>query len=198
LGRRCPITSGEKIPTPFFFVLGVVPYLSIPYTVLKVSASPAVIWLVYFYAATRIMVTIYGGGFATIPAYLSELFGTKNVGGVHGRLVAAWSMAGILGPLAIARLRESSRINAVGELINRIDPDAFEEKFGTSIGQLDSLVAKNTVTISNLMEILPEGTVNPSSGLYKSTMYLAAGLLGNALVANLLVRPVDPKYYFEE
>jgi MFS family permease len=189
---------GRKNTYTIFFVLGVVLYLSIPYTALKVSASPAVIWLVYFYAATMIIFTMYGGGFATIPAYLSDLFGTKNVGGVHGRLLTAWSTAGILGPLAIARLRESSRLNAIGELTDQIDPDAFEQKFGAAIGQLDSLVANNTVTISSLMELLPEGTVNPSSGLYNSTMYLMAGLLGIALVANLLVRPVDPRHYSEE
>jgi hypothetical protein len=48
---------------------------------------------------------MYGGGFATIPAYLADVFGTRYVGGIHGRLLTAWSTAGVLGPVAIASLR---------------------------------------------------------------------------------------------
>ncbi len=113
-------------------------------------------------------------------------------------MLTAWSTAGILGLLAIARLHESSRLNAIGEATDQIDPDAFEQKFGAAIGQLDSLVTNNIVTILSLMELLPEGTVNPSSRLYNLTMYLMAGLLGIALVANRLVCPVDLRHYPEE
>ena len=45
-----------------------------------------------------IIFTMYGGGFATIPAYLADMFGTRYVGGIHGRLLTAWSLAGVLGP----------------------------------------------------------------------------------------------------
>ncbi|MCH6587482.1 MAG: MFS transporter, partial [Proteobacteria bacterium] len=57
-----------------FFVLGIFLYLSVPFTAQQVSVNPAVIWLVYFYAATMIIFTMYGGGFATIPAYLADIF----------------------------------------------------------------------------------------------------------------------------
>ena len=60
------------------------------------------------YAATMIIFTMYGGGFATIPAYLADIFGTRYVGGIHGRLLTAWSTAGVLGPLAITTLRENA------------------------------------------------------------------------------------------
>ncbi len=90
-----------------FFVLGILLYLSVPYTAQQVSANPAIVWLVYFYAATMIIFTMYGGGFATIPAYLADIFGTKYVGGIHGRLLTAWSTAGVLGPLAITSLRQT-------------------------------------------------------------------------------------------
>ena len=79
-----------------FFLLGIALYLSIPFTAQQVSASPSIIWLVYFYAATMIIFTMYGGGFATIPAYLADIFGTRYVGGIHGRLLTAWSTAGLL------------------------------------------------------------------------------------------------------
>ena len=70
------------------------------------SRRPALGWLVLFYAVTMVIFTMYGGGFATIPAYLADLFGTRFVGGIHGRLLTAWSTAGVLGPLAITQLRE--------------------------------------------------------------------------------------------
>ena len=49
---------------------------------------------------------MYGGGFATVPAYLADLFGTQHVGAIHGRLLTAWSMAGILGPVLVNYIRE--------------------------------------------------------------------------------------------
>jgi hypothetical protein len=49
---------------------------------------------------------MYGGGFATIPAYLRDLFGTKQVGAIHGRLLTAWSTAGVLGPVLVNYIRQ--------------------------------------------------------------------------------------------
>jgi len=50
---------------------------------------------------TGIILSFYGGGFATVPAYLKDLFGTIQVGAIHGRLLTAWSVAGVAGPLII-------------------------------------------------------------------------------------------------
>lgn len=178
-----------------FFVLGIVLYLSVPFTAAQVSVNPGVIWLVYFYAATMIIFTMYGGGFATIPAYLADIFGTKYVGGIHGRLLTAWSTAGVLGPLAITSLRQSSVDKAINDLVSVIDPAAFQAAFGAPIAQLEILVAQNSVTISRLMEIAPVGTTDPTSGLYNSTMILMAALLGIALISNALMKPVDAKHH---
>jgi MFS family permease len=60
-----------------------------------------------FVASVCIILTMYGGGFATVPAYLADLFGTQMVGAIHGRLITAWSVAGVAGPAIIAHLRES-------------------------------------------------------------------------------------------
>jgi MFS family permease len=62
--------------------------------------------LVLFIACTCLIISMYGGGFATIPAYLSDVFGMRNVGAIHGRLLTAWSVAGILGPLLVNGIRE--------------------------------------------------------------------------------------------
>ena len=181
-----------------FFLLGIALYLSVPFTAQQVSASPSVIWLVYFYAATMIIFTMYGGGFATIPAYLADIFGTRYVGGIHGRLLTAWSTAGVLGPLAITSLRQNSVTRAINDLVATIDPQRFAEHFGAPLTQLDALVAQNSVTIARLMEIAPHGTSDPTSGLYNSTMILMALLLAIALVSNALMKPVDPRHHIKE
>jgi MFS family permease len=59
-----------------------------------------------FVAVFCIILTMYGGGFATIPAYLADMFGTVHVGAIHGRLLTAWSAAGILGPILVNYIRE--------------------------------------------------------------------------------------------
>ena len=66
------------------------------------------------------------------------------------------------------------------------------------LDQLDQLVAAQTVTISRLMEIVPAGTVDPTSGLYNGTMYLMAVMLAVGLVSNYLMKPVNEKHYLKE
>lgn len=62
--------------------------------------------LLLFIAATALILSMYGGGFSTIPAYLADVFGTRYVGGIHGRLLTAWSTAGVLGPVLVNYIRE--------------------------------------------------------------------------------------------
>ncbi len=189
---------GRKMTYTIFFVLGMILYLSIPFTAAQVSVDPVITWLVMFYAATMVIFTMYGGGFATIPAYLADIFGTQYVGGIHGRLLTAWSAAGVLGPLAITHLREMSLKSAVNDLVQVIDPQVFAAKFGAGIEQLDVLMANHTVTIGKLMEIAPDGTIDPTPTLYNTTMFAMAGLLFIALLANLAVKPVAEKHYMDE
>lgn len=189
---------GRRATYWVFFSLGIALYCSIPFSAQSVSADPSVVWLVYFYAASMVIFTMYGGGFATIPAYLADIFGTKYVGGIHGRLLTAWSTAGVLGPLAITSLRQYSINNAISGLMTKIDPGVFAEKFGASVDQLENLVAQKSVTISNLMEIAPTGTLDPTSGLYNTTMYLMAGLLFIALLSNAFMRPVADKHHMQD
>ena len=186
---------GRKTTYWIFFALGIVLYLSIPYSAEQVSVSPIALWLVYFYAATMIIFTMYGGGFATIPAYLADIFGTRYVGGIHGRLLTAWSTAGVLGPLAITSLRESAIANAIQDLVTKVDPERFRSAFGAGLDQLDVLVEQRTVTIAKLMDIAPAGTVDPTSSVYNTTMYLMAALLAVALLSNAYMRPVDRKHH---
>jgi MFS family permease len=189
---------GRKNTYYLFFVLGVILYLSIPFTAMGVSASPSVVWLVAFYGITMLIFTMYGGGFATIPAYLADIFGTKYVGGIHGRLLTAWSVAGVLGPMAITSLRARAVNEGIDRLAAEVDPATFEQTFGAGLDQLPALVEAKTVTLAKLMAIAPPGTEDPTAGLYNSTMFLMAALLLLALIANALVKPVDPKHHIQE
>ena len=188
---------GRKNTYFIFFGLGALLYASIPFAAQAVSVSPSMTWLIMFYATTMLIFTMYGGAFATIPAYLADIFGTKFVGGIHGRLLTAWSTAGVLGPLAITSLRESATAKAIQGLVDKIEPAVFQNAFGASSDQLTSLVEAKTVTISKLMEIVPAGTVNPTPSLYNQTMYLMAALLIVAFIANFFMRPVDPKHHMK-
>src|SRR6185436_5660072 len=137
----------------------------------QMSISPSLVWLIVFYAVSMFIFTMYGGGFATIPAYLADLFGTRFVGGIHGRLLTAWSVAGALGPWAITWFRERSIHAAIHDLIAHIESDRFLQAFGAPAEQLPLLLASKTVTISRLVELAPPGTIDPSSTIYNSTMY---------------------------
>ena len=87
---------GRKNTYFIFFSLGAVLYFLLPWTEVNHWNS-----LPLFVAITCVLLTMYGGGFATIPAYLKDLFGSYNVSAIHGRLLTAWSVAGIVGPLIV-------------------------------------------------------------------------------------------------
>jgi MFS family permease len=90
---------GRKATYTVFFALGMLLYASAP----TAGASGS---LALFVAIFCIILTMYGGGFATIPAYLADMFGVGNVSAIHGRLLTAWSTAGILGPVLVNYIRE--------------------------------------------------------------------------------------------
>ncbi|GAC1336713.1 MAG: OFA family MFS transporter [Myxococcales bacterium] len=91
---------GRKNTYALYFVLGAILYALVP----TIGASRSV---GLFVAAFCVIMSMYGGGFATVPAYLRDLFGTIQVGAIHGRLLTAWSLAGIVGPLLINFMRDS-------------------------------------------------------------------------------------------
>ena len=133
--------TGRKTVYGIYFLLGAILYCAVPWTQSIENKS-------LFVVVTAIIITMYGGGFATIPAYLRDMFGTYQIGAIHGRLITAWSVAALLGP---------------------------------------SLV--NYISTANIEAGVPKAEA------YNSTMFLMAGLLMIGLIANLFVRPVDPKYH---
>ena len=90
---------GRKATYCVFFILGMAVYCTLP-TWGHLGMAGA------FVISICVILSMYGGGFATVPAYLADIFGTQMVGAIHGRLLTAWSAAGIVGPLVIAAIRE--------------------------------------------------------------------------------------------
>jgi MFS family permease len=83
--------TGRKLIYCVYFVLGAVLYALVP-------ATQRIQSVTLFVLVAAVIISMYGGGFATIPAYLRDLFGTMHLGAIHGRLITAWSMAAVLGP----------------------------------------------------------------------------------------------------
>jgi MFS family permease len=135
---------GRKNTYSIFFLLGVILYASIP----ALSNSGNLGLFVGFFC---IILSMYGGGFATVPAYLADIFGTQMVGAIHGRLLTAWATAGVLGPVLVNYIREFQINNGV-----------------------------------------------PAAQAYNVTMYILAGLLAVGLICNMLVRPINAKYFMSD
>ena len=83
--------TGRKAVYSVFFLLGALLYALVPMAQAYHSVP-------MFVLITTLIISMYGGGFATIPAYLRDLFGTMHLGAIHGRLITSWSMAAVLGP----------------------------------------------------------------------------------------------------
>jgi len=103
-GRFAWATSSDKLGRKrtyyIFFVLGALMYCTATYVAGFKS-------LALFVGAFCVITSMYGGGFATIPAYLADMFGTQFVGAIHGRLLTAWSTAGILGPVVVNYMHDT-------------------------------------------------------------------------------------------
>jgi len=102
----CSDYLGRKVTYGIFFVLGLGLYASIP----SMAHGGHLALFVGFFC---IILSMYGGGFATVPAYLADLFGTQMVGAIHGRLLTAWSAAGVFGPILVNYVREYQIANGV-------------------------------------------------------------------------------------
>jgi MFS family permease len=135
---------GRKLTYVVFFVLGGVLYFSVP-------GSSAAGSIVLFVSAFCIILSMYGGGFATVPAYLADIFGTQMVGAIHGRLLTAWATAGVLGPVVVNYMREY--------------------QLGLGI---------------------------PREQVYNQTMYILVGMLVVGLICNLLVKPLNEKWFMTD
>lgn len=102
---------GRKPTYMIYLGVGILLYLGLA----TVGASSTALFVLF----CALIISFYGGGFATAPAYLKDLFGTFQVGAIHGRLLTAWSTAGVLGPLIVNRVLDSKkdRVDEAGKAI---------------------------------------------------------------------------------
>jgi MFS family permease len=94
--------TGRKMAYCIYFILGCTLYLSVPWTQATQQQT-------LFVIVCGVIISMYGGGFATIPAYLKDMFGNHQVGAIHGRLITAWSLAAVLGPQLVDRVSKAQK-----------------------------------------------------------------------------------------
>ncbi len=99
---------GRKATYFVFFLLGIALYVTVPHTAVIGSVALTAICF-------GVILSMYGGGFSTVPAYLKDIFGTRYVGAIHGRLLTAWSAAGVIGPVLIDYVRQYQINNGVAK-----------------------------------------------------------------------------------
>merc|ERR1719477_346358 len=205
-GRLAWAAISDKIgrrKTFHIYTLGSVPIFGcLPYLINQCVSNPtgslAPVYLAAFCGSTVAAISILGGTFAVLPAYEADLYGPKYVGAIHGRFLLAATVSTILGPGLLLNLRKMAETEALTDLLSKVDPVAFASKFGADISSAPTPIEAKTLTISKLMTIMPEGTVDPSPFLYNSTMYTMAGLVGVGAMLHFLVRPVNQKYFEKE
>ena len=191
IGRRNTFHCYTLASIPIF---GCLPFL-IQECVTNPIGPLAPFYLAAFCGSTVAAITILGGTFAVLPAYEADLYGPKYVDAIHGRFLLAATISTILGPGLLLNLRKMAETDALRDLLAKVDPTAFMDKFGAEVGSAQGLIEAKTLTISKLMTIMPPGTVDPSPFLYNNTMYTMSALVGVAACLHFMVKPVDQKYF---
>merc|ERR1719427_981931 len=194
IGRRNTFHCYTLGSIPIF---GCLPFL-INECVTNPSGPLAPFYLGAFCFSSVAAVSILGGTFAVLPAYEADLYGPKYVGAIHGRFLLAATVSTIVGPGLLLNLRKVSETQALADLLSKVDPVAFASKFGADLSSAPTLIEAKTLTISKLMTIIPEGTVDPTPFLYNNTMYTMAGLVSVGAMLHFMVKPVNQKYFEKE
>ena len=192
LGRRNTLLT--------FGMLGVPACVAVPQWTAMASADAlsttgSTIPLVGFYSSSLLLISMYGGIYALLPAFAADLYGARHVTAIFGRLMLAAPVAAVTGPSLLAILREKSYRNAAHELAAVIPAPVFEEKFGAPPSAIAPLLENHVVTIPQLLEVAPAGTVDPTPFLYDSTMLTAAGIIAVATCAAAMIGPVPPRFF---
>lgn len=179
--------------TFMIFTAGSIPlYLACPTLIEQAVSTGSTVPLYLFCGASMAVISGMGAAFAILPAYESDLFGTKNVGAVHGRMLAFSSLASITGPSMILKLRSMAEEKAIFDLLTKINPAQFESTFGAPMDLASELIAAKTINISKLLALCPPGTLDPTPHLYDVPMYTLSAFAATAFVAHYMVKPYTP------
>ena len=115
------------------------PYL-INQCVNEPTSPMAPYYLAAFCGSTVAAISVMGGTFAVLPAYEADLYGSKYVGAIHGRFLTFGAAATVAGPMLLLNLRKMAEVNAINDLLTKVDPQLFMSKFGVSIADAPSLI----------------------------------------------------------
>ena len=181
------------------FALGVPLYFALPWIVASgVGAEMTNTPLIMFYGSTLLIFSFFGGGYATVPAYESDLFGSKFIAATHGRTMTASALSGMLGPGIFSKFYSMEENKALHNLTNIIDNKKFIDAFGVSKDNIDTLISNKAVNIPRLLELCPIGTEDPTPYLYDPAFKTMGVIMGIGALANLAIRPVDRKWFKQE
>ena len=115
--------------------------LGLPYlTTMVTEGSGGTLPLTLFYGGSVFAISLYGGIFSVLPAQISDNFGLKHAGAIHGRALTAWSTSAVVGPKLLTTLRQTSVEDAISDLVSRCDPGKFQEKYGAPVENLKELI----------------------------------------------------------
>ena len=143
---------GRKKTYAIYLGLGMALYALVPTTKMLGTVG-------LFVACTCVILSMYGGGFATVPAYLRDLFGTKEVGAIHGRLLTAWSTAALVGPSLVTYVREAQIARGVAK------SDAYSiTMYGLVVLLAIGFVANLRVRLALRHRGLPSSRIAPRTG----------------------------------
>lgn len=148
-----------------------------------------------FYGSTMFIISFFGGGYSVVPAYESDLFGTKYIAAIHGRMMTASAVSGVLGPTIFSKWRSIENNKAIRNLTEIADTSQFIEKFGVEKDSIETLIENKAINISKLLEICPNGTIDPTPYLYDPAFRTMGCVMAVGALANLAVRPVNPRYF---
>jgi MFS family permease len=109
---------------------------------------PSITQVVLFQVVLYLILTCYGGGFSTLPAYIGDVFGTKELGAIHGYLPSSWAMAGVFGPQMVARLYQAT---GSYQTVLHVFSGAFAVAFAVSILMTIYVIqARNRMTTATI------------------------------------------------
>ena len=179
-GRRAAFTLMFMVPAPA---------IGLAYYFVHQDTSPMMLY--GFTGCIIAVLSSFGGMAASRPAFCADIWGLKNGPGIlSARQLSVVLPASFAGPMIVSHFRTSATQDAIYDLSGKVSDADFESAFMAPKDSLASLVEAKTVTINRLLELLPDGTPDPTIGLYdQAFMVLSLGSLC-ALGTNLLLRPV--------
>eukprot|EP00483_Globobulimina_turgida_P004209 UN04217 len=110
-------------------------------------------------------------------------------------MMIASALSGITGPMIFTKLHDREELKAINNLVTKVDANAFLDRFGSPIAELQTLIDAKAVNIQRLLELCPLDTIDPTPYLYNPAFTSMGVALGIGALANFAIKPVHPKFH---